>query len=101
MADYRERGYGRYGRDRGDRRRERVVYEVIKTETVNYGVNKFIELSRKIPKNEDGSPGQEFISISKGYYTPNGERRYKEGLGFPSDAKVTEEIIEKIKAVVQ
>lgn len=106
MADYRDnrdRGYGNrggYGGNREGFRKERVVYEVVKTETVNYGVNKFIEISKKIPKNEDGTQGQEFISISKGYYTPNGEKRYKEGLGFPSDAKVAGDILEKIKSVI-
>jgi len=80
--------------------REEVRYDVVKTETVNYGNNKFLEISRKIAKQSESEEGNEFVSISKGYYAPDGQKRYKGGLGFPSDSKLIDDIVEKLKAVV-
>jgi hypothetical protein len=56
-------------------------YETIKAEEYKYG-NNFIEIARKKIENA------EFISISKGYFTRNGEKRYKVGIGFPDDAEL-------------
>ena len=56
-------------------------YETIKVEEYKYG-NNFIEIARK--KIEQA----EFISISKGYYTQAGEKRYKGGIGFPDDPEI-------------
>lgn len=84
--------------DRRNDRRERVEYEVIKTDVVNYGNNKFLEIARKKVK---GGNENEFVSISKGYFTPDGSKRYKEGLGFPAEQKIVDEIVAKLNAVLQ
>lgn len=83
------------------REKEEVRYDVVKTETVNYGNNKFLEISRKIAKQNEGEEGNEFVSISKGYYALDGQKRYKGGLGFPNDPKLIEDIVEKMKTVTQ
>lgn len=84
--------------DRRNDRRERVEYEVIKTDVVNYGNNKFLEIARKKVRGENEN---EFVSISKGYFTPNGNKKYKEGLGFPAEQKIVDEIVAKLNAVLQ
>lgn len=81
--------------------REPVRYDALKTETVNYGNNKFLEISRKIAKQAEEDEGNEFVSISKGYYALDGQKKYKGGLGFPNDVKLIEEIIEKLRSVVE
>ncbi|MFN3527948.1 MAG: hypothetical protein ACK4YO_02480 [Candidatus Altarchaeaceae archaeon] len=100
MADIGGNRGNRRERFREGHRKKRVEYDVIKVETVNFGVNKFVEIARKVPKNEDGTAGQEFISVSKGYYLPNGEKKYKEGLGFPSDERIAGEVLEKLKSII-
>jgi hypothetical protein len=60
-------------------------YETLKSEEYKYG-NNFIEIARKKVKAEQA----EFISISKGFYTQTGEKRYKGGIGFPDDPKLGE-----------
>jgi len=85
--------------DRRDERRTRVEYEVMKTEMVNYGNNKFLEIAKK--KVKGGENQNEFISISKGYFTPDGGKKYKEGLGFPAEQKIVDEIIAKLNSVLQ
>ena len=56
-------------------------FVTIKAEEVKYG-NNFIEMSRKkVDENE-------FLMISKGYYTPDGSKRYKGGTGIPDREEV-------------
>lgn len=55
-----------------------VGYETIRSEEYRYG-NNFIEIARKkVEQNE-------FVSISKGFYTQDGQKRYKGGIGFSAD----------------
>lgn len=84
--------------DRRNDRRERVEYEVIKTDVVNYGNNKFLEIARKKVKGENGN---EFVSISKGYFMPDGSKKYKEGLGFPAEEKIVDELVAKLNSMVK
>ena len=75
-----------------------VEFESIKTEEIKFGNNNFIEVARKkavTPENEN-----EFISISKGFFTPNGERRYKRSFALPIDSEVVEFVAAKIKEMV-
>ena len=65
-------------------------YQTIKAEEYKYG-NNFIEIARK--KVEDA----EFISVSKGYYTQAGEKRYKSGIGFPDDSELKDFLIKNLQ----
>ncbi|RLG21854.1 hypothetical protein DRN74_00300 [Candidatus Micrarchaeota archaeon] len=67
-------------------------YETIKSEEYKYG-NNFIEIARK--KVEDA----EFISLSKGYYTRTGDKRYKAGIGFPAEEEIKEFFIKTLKEI--
>jgi hypothetical protein len=73
-----------------------MEYETIVSEYVDYGRNKFIEVSRKrvLPDQT------EFLNISKGYYTPDGERRYQRGIGFPVEEEIVNNIIDKLRNVI-
>ena len=73
-----------------------MEYETITSEYVDYGRNKFIELSKKrvLPDNAV------FLNISKGYYTPEGEKRYQRGIGFPPEEDIVNGIIEKLQSVM-
>ena len=56
-----------------------VEYTTIKSTEIKYGNNNFLEVARKEIE------GSEFLSISKGYFLPNGNKRYKSGIGFPDE----------------
>lgn len=73
-----------------------MEYETIMANYVDYGRNKFLEVSRKRVKPEMN----EFLNISKGYYTPDGERRYQGGIGFPDDEQIVKELIGKFEALI-
>ena len=64
-------------------------FVTIKAEDIQYG-NNFIEVSRK--KVDDN----EFLMVSKGYFAPDGSKRYKGGVGIPDRDEVKKFIAEKI-----
>ena len=70
-------------------------YETIAIETLDYGKNKFLEVSKKKAMPDENV----FLNISKGYYTPDGEKRYQRGIGFPDDAEFVSQLVEKLQAV--
>ncbi|MBM3308930.1 MAG: hypothetical protein FJY77_01625 [Candidatus Altiarchaeales archaeon] len=74
-----------------------MEYETIVSEYVDYGKNKFLEVSRKKVLPDE----VEFLNISKGYYTPNGQKRYQNAIGFPLDKEIARSLIEKIKMIGQ
>ena len=70
-------------------------YETIAIETLDYGKNKFLEVSKKKAMPDENV----FLNISKGYYTPDGEKRYQRGIGFPDDGEFVFQLVEKLQAV--
>ncbi|MCD6092882.1 MAG: hypothetical protein J7J38_02600 [Candidatus Aenigmarchaeota archaeon] len=72
-----------------------VEFESIKTEEIKFGNNNFIEVARKKAVSEENE--NEFISISKGFFTPDGQRRYKRSFALPIDQEVVEFVSSKIK----
>jgi hypothetical protein len=65
-------------------------YTTLKSDEYKYG-NNFIEIARK--KIEDA----EFISLSKGYYTRAGDKKYKTGIGFPDDKAIKDFLIKNLQ----
>ena len=70
-----------------------VEYTTLKAEEVRYGNNNFIEVARK--KVEDN----EFISLSKGFYTGDGQKRYKGGIGFPDEEEIKKFIADQLMQI--
>lgn len=73
-----------------------MEYETIVSEYVEYGRNKFIEISKKRVNPE----GAVFLNISKGYYTPDGQKRYQRGIGFPPEGNIVGDLIAKLQTVM-
>ena len=73
-----------------------MEYETIVSEYVDYGRNKFLEISKKKVKPDETI----FLNISKGFYTPEGEKRYQRGIGFPNEKDIVNNLIEKLQSVV-
>lgn len=72
-----------------------VEFKTIESTDVNFGNNNFIEISRKKAVTEEGE--NEFVSLSRGFFTPDGQRRYKKNFAIPSDREVLDQIIEALK----
>lgn len=65
-------------------------YTTLKADEYKYG-NNFIEIARK--KIEEA----EFISISKGFYSKAGDKRYKNAVGFPDDKALKDFLVKNLQ----
>lgn len=73
----------------------RVEFETICSEKKNFGRNNFLEVARKKAVTDEGV--NEFISVSRGYYLPDGSERFKKSLTIPDDEEIRNFVADKIK----
>jgi hypothetical protein len=83
--------------ERRDRRDEKLEFETVKAEKIDFGRNNFLEVARKRAITPEGT--NEFISVSRGYYLPDKSERFKRSLTIPDDPKIKEFVAEKIKSL--
>jgi len=76
---------------------EMVEFETLETKEVKFGTNKFLEVARKRAKTPEGE--NNFISISKGFVLPTGQKRFKNALGFEAKKEVVQGLIEALTAI--
>jgi len=81
--------------ERTERTEEKVEFQTIKSEELTFGKNNFLEVARKKAITERGE--SEFVSISRGFVTTTGERRFKTSVSMPLDA--VEKAVEALKKV--
>ena len=77
---------------------KRVRFETLDKKEIKFGKNNFVEVARKKAITEEGEEN-EFVSISRGYYNRDNERKYKSSLAVPADKGVLKELIDSIKAM--
>lgn len=68
-------------------------WKTIKSETMEAGGNNFIEISLKQPPEGEN----QFIGISKGWFTDDGQKRYKSNILFTKDKR--DELIKHLKEI--
>jgi hypothetical protein len=74
-----------------------VEFETVESKEIKFGNNKFLEVARKRAKTPEGE--NEFISISKGFVTPTGQKRFKNALGFPAEEDIKNGLIEALQTI--
>ena len=72
-----------------------VVFGTLQAEKKDYGRNNFIEVARKKAITDEGET--EFISVSKGYYLPDGTERFKKSIPIPDDPEMRSFVGDLIK----
>ena len=72
-----------------------VEFETIKSEEVKFGKNNFIEVSKRKAVTPVGK--NEFIAISRGYYLPDGTKRWRASIALPTEKDKREKISDLIK----
>ena len=77
--------------------RTKVEFETISAEKKNFGKNNFLEVARKKAVTDDGV--NEFISVSRGYYLPDGSERFKKSITIPDDKEIRDFVSEMIKSM--
>jgi hypothetical protein len=83
--------------ERKDRRNEKLEFETVKAEKIDFGRNNFLEVARKRAITPEGT--NEFISVSRGYYLPDKSERFKRSLTIPDDPAIKDFVAEKIKTL--
>lgn len=71
-----------------------VEFKTLRMEEVKFGRNNFIEIARKRAIVEDGE--NEFIAISRGFFLPDGTKKFKKSLAIPDEKEIKEFISAKI-----
>ena len=74
-----------------------VEFQTLKAEEIKFGKNNFLEIARKKAVAEDGE--NEFISVSRGFYMPDGTKRFKKSLAIPDNPEIREFVAQKVKEV--
>jgi hypothetical protein len=74
-----------------------VEFETVDSKEIKFGNNKFLEVARKRAKTPEGE--NEFISISKGFVTPTGQKRFKNAIGFPAEEEIRSGLIEALQTI--
>ena len=74
-----------------------VEFETVTAEEIKFGKNNFIEVARKkaVSDNEE----REFVSISRGYYLPDGSKRWKSSITLPDEKDKIEKISKILKQI--
>ena len=70
-----------------------VTFETVKEEKIDFGKNNFLEIATKkavVPDKEDNI----FVAISRGFYLPDGTKRYKKSIALPKDKEIIDKIVE-------
>lgn len=74
-----------------------VEFETLKAKEVKFGKNNFIEISRRRAITPVGE--NEFIAISRGFYLPDGSKRWRSSITLPNEKDKLEEIAKLIKSL--
>ncbi|MBI1972014.1 MAG: hypothetical protein HYS53_01810 [Candidatus Aenigmarchaeota archaeon] len=71
-----------------------VEFETVNSKETNFGRNNFLEIARKRAKTEEGE--NEFLSISRGFFSKTGEKIYKRSVAIPLDGEVMDFLLNSI-----
>lgn len=83
------------GGDQMDEQQDtKVRFETLSAEKIPFGKNNFLEVARKKAITDEGV--SEFISVSRGYYLPDGSEKYKKSITIPDDPEIKTFITDKI-----
>lgn len=72
-----------------------VEFQTMKSDEVKFGKNNFLEVARKKAIAEEGE--NEFIAISRGFFLPDGTKRFKKSLAIPDDKAIIEFLAGRLK----
>jgi hypothetical protein len=74
-----------------------VEFQTVKAEEVKFGKNNFLEVARKKAVVDEGE--NEFIAISRGFFLPDGSKRFKKSLAIPDEQEIKDFVATQIKAI--
>ncbi|MCK5474927.1 MAG: hypothetical protein KAI53_05990 [Candidatus Aenigmarchaeota archaeon] len=76
-----------------------VTFQTEKSEEIKFGNNNFLEVARK--KAVTGEGENEFVSISRGFFTPEGEKRFRKSIAMPVEKEVVDGVVDALKKMLK
>lgn len=76
-----------------------VEFKTLESDEIEFGENEFIEIARKKAVSEEGE--NEFVSLARGFFTEDGDRRYKSNFSVPMDDEVVDFILANLPAMAE
>lgn len=76
-----------------------VEFETLETDDIAFGDDEFIEIARKKSVSEEGE--EEFVSLSRGFFTEDGEKRYRSNFSLPMDDDVVEFLVANLPSMAE
>lgn len=76
-----------------------VEFETIDSRDIKFGNNNFIEVSVKKAVTDEGE--NSFFSLSRGFFTPVNEKRYKKNFAIPNDGKTIDQVLDALTELVE
>ncbi|MBI4173677.1 MAG: hypothetical protein HY519_03065 [Candidatus Aenigmarchaeota archaeon] len=74
-----------------------VEFQVLKAEEIKFGKNNFLEIALKKAITPEGE--NEFVSVSRGFYLPDGTKRFKRSIAIPNDKEIKSAVAKKISEI--
>jgi hypothetical protein len=74
-----------------------VEFHTLKAEEIKFGKNNFLEVARKKAVVEEGE--NEFIAISRGFFLPDGTKKFKKSLAIPDEKEIKEFVSKNVKDI--
>ncbi len=71
-----------------------VTFETVKAEEIKFGRNNFLEVARKKATTDTGE--NEFIAISRGFFLPDGTKKFKRSIAIPDEQEIKDFIAKSI-----
>lgn len=71
-----------------------VEFQTVKAEEIKFGKNNFLEVARKKAVADEGE--NEFIAISRGFFLPDGSKRFKKSLAIPDEKEIRDFVSKKL-----
>ena len=71
-----------------------VQFETVKAEEIKFGRNNFLEVARKKATTDQGE--NEFIAISRGFFLPDGTKKFKRSIAIPDEQEIKDFIAKNI-----
>lgn len=76
-----------------------LEFKTLKAEEVKFGKNNFLEIARKKAITEEDE--NVFIGISRGFYMPDGTKRFKKNIALPDDKEIVNTVAKDLKEMLE
>ena len=76
-----------------------VEFKTLKAEYVELERNGFLEIAKKVAVTEEGE--NEFVSISRGFVLPDGQKRYLKSFSIPANPDVVSQVSKFLAGILE